>query len=48
MPVSSLPSEYGIGAFSKEAYEFVDFLEQAGQIDSSNQEAQNSRDSREK
>ena len=31
MPVSSLPSEYGIGAFSKEAYEFVDFLEQAGQ-----------------
>lgn len=31
LPVSSLPSEYGIGAFSKEAYEFVDFLESAGQ-----------------
>lgn len=31
MPVFSLPSPYGIGAFSKEAYEFVDFLEQAGQ-----------------
>ena len=31
MPVSSLPSEYGIGSFSKEAYEFVDFLESAGQ-----------------
>lgn len=26
MPVSSLPSEHGIGCFSKEAYEFVDFL----------------------
>ena len=31
MPVSSIPSAYGIGAFSKEAYEFVDFLEKAGQ-----------------
>ncbi len=31
MPVSSLPSAYGIGCFSKEAYEFVDFLEKAGQ-----------------
>lgn len=31
MPVSSLWSPYGIGAFSKEAYEFVDFLEKAGQ-----------------
>lgn len=31
MPVFCLPSPYGIGAFSKEAYEFVDFLEQAGQ-----------------
>ncbi len=31
LPVSSIPSEYGIGAFSKEAYEFVDFLEKAGQ-----------------
>ena len=31
MPVSSLPSRYGIGCFSKEAYEFVDCLECAGQ-----------------
>lgn len=26
MPVFSLPSKYGIGTFSKEAYDFVDFL----------------------
>jgi 4-alpha-glucanotransferase len=31
LPIFSLPSEYGIGTFSKEAYEFVDFLEEAGQ-----------------
>lgn len=31
LPVSSLPSRFGIGAFSRQAYEFVDFLEQAGQ-----------------
>lgn len=31
LAVSSIPSNYGIGAFSKEAYEFVDFLEKAGQ-----------------
>lgn len=31
LPVSSLPSRYGIGTFSKEAYEFVDFLRDAGQ-----------------
>ena len=31
MPVFSLPSRYGIGSFSKEAYEFVDFLKAAGQ-----------------
>ena len=31
MPIFSLPSEYGIGCFSKEAYRFVDFLEKAGQ-----------------
>ena len=31
MPVSSLPSRYGIGAFDAAAYAFVDFLEQAGQ-----------------
>lgn len=29
--ISSLPSEYGIGTFGKEAYRFVDFLEKAGQ-----------------
>ena len=31
LPVTSIPSKYGIGAFSKEAYEFVDFLVRAGQ-----------------
>ena len=31
LPVASLPSPYGIGCFSKEAYEFVDFLKEAGQ-----------------
>ena len=31
LAVSSIPSKYGIGAFSKEAYAFVDFLEKAGQ-----------------
>ncbi|MBQ7780851.1 MAG: 4-alpha-glucanotransferase [Lachnospiraceae bacterium] len=31
LPVSSLPSKYGIGTFSKEAYAFVDFLAAAGQ-----------------
>lgn len=31
MPISSLPSRYGIGSFGKEAYKFVDFLEAAGQ-----------------
>ena len=31
MPVSSLPGPYGIGCFGKEAFEFVDFLAQAGQ-----------------
>ena len=31
LPVASLPSRYGIGAFSKEAYEFVDQLKEAGQ-----------------
>ncbi len=30
-PVFSLPSRYGIGCISKEAYEFIDFLEEAGQ-----------------
>lgn len=31
LPVFSIPSRFGIGSFSKEAYEFVDFLAQAGQ-----------------
>ena len=31
LPVSSLPSPYGIGTFGREAYEFVDFLKAAGQ-----------------
>lgn len=31
MPVSALPSAYGIGAFSKQAYEFVDMCKKAGQ-----------------
>lgn len=31
MPIFSLPSRYGIGSFSREAYEFVDFLVEAGQ-----------------
>jgi len=31
LPVSSLPSRYGIGAFSREAYKFVDKLKEAGQ-----------------
>ena len=26
LPISSLPSKYGIGCFSKSAYEFVDQL----------------------
>ena len=29
MPVSALPGAYGIGCFSKEAYEFVDILKEA-------------------
>lgn len=31
LPVASLPSPYGIGAFSKEAYEWADALKRAGQ-----------------
>ena len=27
MPISALPSKYGIGSFGKEAYRFVDFLD---------------------
>ena len=29
--ISSLPSNYGIGTLGKEAYDFVDFLDKAGQ-----------------
>ena len=31
LSISSLPSKYGIGCFDKAAYDFVDFLEKAGQ-----------------
>lgn len=31
MPISSLPSKYGIGTFGKAAYEFVDQLKKGGQ-----------------
>lgn len=31
LPIFSLPSKYGVGCFSKEAYKFVDFLYRTGQ-----------------
>ena len=31
LPISSLPSKYGIGCFSKEAYKWIDQLKEAGQ-----------------
>ena len=31
LSVTSLPSKYGIGCFSKSAYDFVDWLKEAGQ-----------------
>ena len=31
LPITALHSKYGIGGFTKEAYEFVDFLKEAGQ-----------------
>ena len=31
LPVSALPSKYGIGTFGKEAYNFIDFLHKSGQ-----------------
>ena len=31
LPISSLPSKYGIGCFSESAYQFVDQLKEAGQ-----------------
>ena len=31
MPISSLSSPYGIGTLGQSAYDFVDFLQEAGQ-----------------
>ena len=31
LPVSSIPSKYGIGGFTKEAYDWIDFLKKSGQ-----------------
>ena len=31
LPITSLPSKYGIGCFSKSAYDYVDWLKDAGQ-----------------
>lgn len=31
LPIASLPSKYGIGSFSKSAYDFIDCLKKAGQ-----------------
>lgn len=31
MPMSALPSDFGIGSFGKEAYDFIDFLSATGQ-----------------
>lgn len=31
LPIASLPSKYGIGSFSKSAYDFIDMLKEAGQ-----------------
>lgn len=31
LPIFSLPSKYGIGCFSEEAYQFIDFLASARQ-----------------
>jgi len=32
LPISALPSKYGIGTFGKEAYYFIDFLQKSGQM----------------
>ena len=32
MPVSSLPSPYGIGTFGKDAYDFVTFVKECNKI----------------
>lgn len=31
LPITSLPSKYGIGCFSQSAYDFIDWLKEAGQ-----------------
>ena len=31
LPISSLPSNYGIGGFGKSAYKFIDFLKETNQ-----------------
>ena len=31
LPISSLPSKYGIGSFGKSAYDFIDFLKETHQ-----------------
>ena len=31
LPITSLPSKYGVGCFSQSAYDFVDWLHDAGQ-----------------
>ena len=31
LSITSLPSKYGIGCFSQSAYDFVDWLQEAGQ-----------------
>ena len=31
LPIFSLPGKYGIGCFSKEAYDFAEFLKRTGQ-----------------
>jgi len=31
LPISSLPSNYGIGTLGKAAYDFIDFLKDSGQ-----------------
>ena len=31
LPITSLPSRYGIGGFTQSAYDFIDWLKEAGQ-----------------
>ena len=31
LPITSLPSRYGVGCFDRCAYDFVDYLKEAGQ-----------------